>query len=185
MLIFIIIIVISLILFFPLKIRIIRNDYANDVKLYIIKSLNLSIDLDELINIVAEDKNNSLIINLIKVYKSKNFIKTILKFSNIKKLTFVVNTYRLSEELNVVQVALSWIVISNIRNIIYNNFKMIKNEYYSVNSKKGKFKIINVDVILEIRLVYFIFSLLLNIRYLPTLINSIKKGNDLNEQPSN
>ena len=53
MIIVVVLIILIIFLFYPLKIRVIRNSYLNDVKLYLIKSINLAIDLDEFVRIIS------------------------------------------------------------------------------------------------------------------------------------
>ena len=186
MIIVVVLIILIIFLFYPLKIRVIRNSYLNDVKLYLIKSINLAIDLDEFVRIISKDNQNSpMIINIIKINKTKNFIKTVLNFSKIKKITVIMNKDISFEEGKVFFNVSSWIAISYFRNFICNNFKYIKNEYYAVRNETVLSKTVNIDIIFEIRMVYFLFSLFLNIKEIPQLFKVIKKGSDKDEQSSN
>lgn len=179
MLVFIIVLLFVLLFFYPLKIRVIRNKKYNDISLYLFRRGTLKLDIDEMFRIIsADDYSTNTLINLLIIYKNKDMIKSFLKFSKIKKITIVINDKMKDDEMSMYFTVTGWIILNNIRSVICNNFKSIKNEYYAVTKNDDASSLINVDVIFEVRIIYFLFTLLLNYKHIPTLIKSLKKGSE-------
>ena len=182
--------ILYLLLLFPLKIRVIRNDNQNDIDLYIVKKWNLQVDIDEAISRLYE-KNDyhpstfTTIYNLAKVYKSRNFIKSVLSVSKIKKITIIFKNNIKDESAKIYFSLFSWVIIGKIRDYILNNFNKVKDEYYMVDDFATSRTMVNLEIIFEVRLIYFILSILKNIKELPKLIKLFKKRRLKNEWTSN
>lgn len=178
--------ILYLLLLFPLKIRVIRNDNQNDIDLYIVKKWNLQVDIDEAISRLYE-KNDyhpstfTTIYNLAKVYKSRNFIKSVLSVSKIKKITIIFKNNIKDESAKIYFSLFSWVMIGKIRDYILNNFNKVKDEYYMVDDFATSRTMVNLEIIFEVRLIYFILSILKNIKELPKLIKLFKKRRLKNE----
>lgn len=179
MLIFSIILFLFLVFFYPLKIRVIRNKKYNDISLYLFRRGGFKIDIDELFKIISDEKYDANpLVKLLLVYKNKDIIKSFLKFSKIKKITIIINDKVKDDELDMYFTVTVWILLSKIRNEIFQNFKSIKNEYYTITKNDDLKSLVNLDVIFEVRIIYFLFALFLNYKHIPTLIKSLKKGSE-------
>lgn len=179
MLVFIIVLLFVLLFFYPLKIRVIRNKKYNDISLHLFRRGTLKLDIDEMFRIISADNySTNALINLLIIYKNIDMIKSFLKFSKIKKITIVINDKMKDDEMSMYLTVTGWIILNNIRSVICNNFKSIKNEYYAVTKNDDASSLINVDIIFEVRIIYFLFTLLLNYKHIPTLIKSLKKGSE-------
>lgn len=168
----------------PIKIRIIRNDSFNDIDIYFVKIFNIRLDFDEFVKKAFSDKNNSVTLNSVLynlglVVKSSNIIKGTIKQIRISKLTWIFQVNLENEKLEMYGTIASWNSICILRNYIYKYFKSVNNEYYSVQTSDEKLNT-SFEMILNFRLIYLLFSVLINLKDIKRIKTFIKKGNEKN-----
>lgn len=75
----IIITVLLIILFMPVKVQIIRNDKKNDINLYFVKIFNIRFDLDEFLKKLYQDNSKPSLTVIINNIKNLKIYKKLLK----------------------------------------------------------------------------------------------------------
>lgn len=154
------IISVIIILLIPIKVQVVRKDNKNDLNLYFVKVFNLKLDLDRLIKkVLRTNKNSSLdsVINNIEFIKRHNhFIKELITFINIKKITIIYTTNTLITSF------LSWNSIYILRNYLITNVLNVENEYYNVDIKNTNN--VSFELIFYMRPIYIIIAYVISIK---------------------
>ena len=185
-------IIITLLFIMPIKIKITRNDKKNDLDLILTKIFNITIDLDELIKYFLTTKENrskitvdSVLYNIGLFRRLKNIFITILRMVSVSKLTLITKQNIKSIERDVYVYVLSWTFLNFFKNKIRRKVYNINNEYYSV-TKNDNVKIydINFECDFNIRLLYVLLAVIINIKDIPKIIKYVK-GSRKNELTSN
>ena len=94
-------------------------------------------------------------------------MKSVCHFSKIKKVTLILKK---NDEKVFSQVSF-WMLINKVSNLLHTNFKNVANEYYMVSPQSY---LIQFEIIVEVRLIYFIYAFLRNIKDLPKVIKAIR-----------
>lgn len=184
-------IVLTLILIMPIKVKITRNDNKNDVELILTKIFNISIDIDELIRYLLSSREDnkitldSILYNVGLFIKMKRIIISLMGMLTISKLTYVAKQNIKDIHYNIYAYVGSWTFINYFRNFIHKRCYVVKNEYYSVRNVKD-FRVydINIECEFNVRLLYVFLAVIINIKDIPKIIKYIK-GSRKNELTSN
>lgn len=182
--IFIVTIVIFIILIMPIKVQIIRNKekdefdkVKNDINLYFFKLINLRFDLDEFIKRITSLKKERvldiIVNNYLFIKKHKKYLKTLISIIPINKVTII---YYTINPLLGVGMANSIVII---RNIIYDLFEEVNNEYYNVKLSNDNIASVKFEFVCTIRVFYFIYAFIIN------NIRKLRKGSVFYGKPSN
>ena len=176
----IILTILIIILFMPIKVQIIRNDNKNDINLYFIKIFNLRFDLDEFIKKLYQDNSKpslNVIIKNIKTLKIyKKLLKELMGMIILKKNTIQLYT----NNINIGFVY--WNSIYTIRNFLSEHFLKLENEYYNVKYDEKEKNKIQFEFIFYFRTIYLIIAYIVSIK---DIINKKKKGSVVNVGTSN
>lgn len=184
--------IIILLLSMPLKIKIIRNDHKNDLRLVFTKIFNYTIDLDELIKFFLTTKENrdqitldGILYNIGLFSKMKRIIKSFLKMVHITKITIITKQNISNSDLDVFAYVMSWTLISFFQNKLRRRVHTVRNEYYSVTREQSGFLYdVNLECDLQIRILFILLAVIINIKDIPKIIKYIK-GSKKNEFTSN
>lgn len=166
---YIIIFVITIILFMPIKVVVQKDNGINDITLYLVKIFNIRFDLDRFIKRIIRKANMSIkdkFTKNIEYYKQyKSFIKTFINLITIKKITIIISTISLYASFA------TWNIVYAVRNYLKMNLIEVENEYYNVCfDSTNKIKI---ELVFYVRIIYFIVSFIINIK---EFINIKKRG---------
>ena len=156
----IIISIILIILFTPIKIKISNQEKKNNIDLFIVKLFNLRIDIDESINKLKNStktfKDIKKQYNKYQLYKG--LITNIFNQISITKLTIIINASSISSYV------LLYNTIFYLRNIFNINFLNLDNEYYNVSLDESKKTSYNYEIIFYIRGIYFILAYIISVK---------------------
>jgi hypothetical protein len=177
-------IIILIILIMPIKVVILKDDRRSDIDLYFTKLFNLRLDFDEFIAFLITDKENpnkvssSRIIENYHLYKrTQNVIKTTTSMIKLKKITLIVKTKGKSKGSKMWLYVISWIYLSFVQNNIHRYFKKVENEHYNQISAE-RFNL-NFELQFNFRFIYLLFALIKNIKDIPKIFRSKKKGSKI------
>lgn len=167
---YIIIFVITIILFMPIKVVVQKDNGINDITLYLVKIFNISFDLDRFIKRIVRKANMNVkdtFTKNIEYYKKyKGFIKTFINLISIKKITIIISTISLYTSF------VSWNIMYAMRNYLKMNLIEVENEYYNVYLDDNNNKV-KIELVFYVRIIYFIVSFIINIK---EFINIKKRG---------
>lgn len=179
---YIFLLIILIIIFMPIKVRIIRNDYKNDVDLFFVKLFNVRLDLDKLIRYFLTTKLDrtrvtlgSILYNINMYKKSKNIINSFNKWIDIKKITIILKTNESLNDFDIYTNVLFYTGISKLQDYLKSNFKSIENQYYVVNNESENNEL-EFEMILNIRIAFFIYAIIRNIKDIPNIIKATKEN---------
>lgn len=180
----VLIVILVVIMFIPLQIRLIRNNIQNDIDLYIVTK-DIKIDIDELIDEFKFTPKTPNVLNDFITYfttlnKSKNIFKSTFNLSDIKKLSL---TFYPKVICDFVLFDFSCFFLSNyISSYILSNFKKCDNIYIDVSlDSNNHTKCINFEIVLKIKLVYFIYACIYNFTDFRKIVKSFRRKNESNK----
>ena len=176
----IIITVLLIMLFMPIKVQIIRNDKKNDINLYFVKIFNIRFDLDEFFKKLYQDNSKpslTVIINNIKNLKIyKKLLKELMGMIVMRKSTLCYTSS------NIYVSVACWNSIYALRNFLSYHFLRLDNEYYNVSFKENAKTTIEFEFVFFIRSIYFILAYIISVK---DIIKNKRKGSVINVGTSN
>lgn len=176
-----IVIIIAVILIMPIRIVAVRDDVRGDVDIYFTKIFNLRLDFDQLVRRLFAERGDperitvkSALASLSYYRQARNIIRTATRMIKIKKLTLIVKTKSGSLDTDTWGFLFSYIGLSYLRAYIHRNFRAVENEYFG--HQVAAVNCVNFECHFNVRLAYFLFALIRNIKDIPRVIKSMKKG---------
>lgn len=180
---FIIVLIIIAILFTPLGIRIQKNDYRQDVDIFLTKFFNIRIDFDEFIRLFLTSRKNrneitfESIVNNFKLFKEfQNIIEDIFKHSQIRYLTIILKGKFSEVDYETYFKTSGYIFFEMLDEYLTRSFKKVKNTYYSIQSIKSSVKdMLVLETYVYVRLIYIIKAFITNFKDTKKIIKLLRK----------
>ena len=165
----------------PVEVVFTRDETHNDIDIYLTKLFNFRLDFDEILNLLLTTKDNREQVTLSSLkYKfalfkmAKKIIQDIGKNARPKRLKFTIKAKKIQPEIDLFLYIILWTFLSYVKDKFHELVPRMEDDSYNlVYASKFNY---TFYWSIRIRLVYIIFSIIINYRDLLKIRKHLRKG---------